>query len=83
MTFHHTRWLVITFDRAIGPVLERSGRPRHYGKYAARHKKCFGWVMMEILLALLSIFGAGFGAGYCLREAISRRRRREYRRSMA
>jgi len=39
--------------------------------------------MLEILVALLSIFGAGFGAGYGVREMISRRRRRSYRRSMA
>jgi hypothetical protein len=82
MTSHHTKWSATTLRLGNWPRLERSGRPRHYSKYAAWHKKCFGWVI-EILLALLSIFGAGFGAGYGLREAISRRRRREYRRSMA
>jgi hypothetical protein len=64
-------------------ALERSRQARRYGRYAAWHNKCFGLIMLEILVALLSIFGAGFGAGYGVREMISRRRRRSYRRSMA
>jgi hypothetical protein len=39
-------------------------------------KTCYGLGMMEVLLVLLSIFGAGFGVGYGVREIISRRRRR-------
>src|ERR1700685_3453804 len=77
------RWLVVSFDRATGAFWERSRRSRRYGQYAAWHKSCFGSIMLVILVVLLSIFGAGFGAGYGVREAISRRRRREYRRSMA
>jgi hypothetical protein len=83
MTFHPARWLVVSFDRATGAFWERSRRSRRYGQYAAWHKSCFGSIMLVILVVLLSIFGAGFGAGYGVREAISRRRRREYRRSMA
>jgi hypothetical protein len=38
--------------------------------------------MLEVLVAFLTIFGAGFAAGYGVREIISRRRRRAYRRSV-
>jgi hypothetical protein len=32
--------------------------------------------MFAVLLILLSIFGTGFGAGYGVRELVSRRRRK-------
>jgi hypothetical protein len=39
--------------------------------------------MFEILFLLFGLFGIGFAAGYGVRELISRRRRREYRRSIS
>ncbi len=38
--------------------------------------------MFEVLFVLLGLFGAGFASGYGVRELISRRRRRGYRRSL-
>jgi hypothetical protein len=35
--------------------------------------------MFDMVLVLLSLFGIGFGAGYGVRELISRRRRRQHR----
>jgi NhaP-type Na+/H+ or K+/H+ antiporter len=50
----------------------------------ARHKTCIGWLMSDILLvvsgALAAGFLAGFLAGYGVRELVSRRRRKIYRR---
>ena len=34
--------------------------------------------MLEVLLVIFSIFGAGFATGYLLRTAISHRRREQY-----
>src|SRR5579863_8345397 len=83
LLYHPADGWVVSFDRAPDAFWERSRRSRRYGQYAAWHKSCFGSIMLVILVVLLSIFGAGFGAGYGVREAISRRRRRGYRRSMA
>src|SRR3984885_7533073 len=65
-----------------GLALERGRQARRYGRYAAWHNKCFRLIIPEMLVALLSIFGASFGAGYGGREMTSSRRRRSYRRSM-
>src|SRR5580698_10265791 len=70
------RWL--PFERDIASFWNEAGGR---GVVAAWHKKCFGLIMLELVVAC--IFGVGFCAGYGVRALVSRRRRRSYRRSLA
>jgi len=59
-------------------VLIRSGNEANKAgaSVCTRHNGGPGLVMFTVLLVFLVIFGAGFAAGYGVREMISRRRRR-------
>ena len=60
----------------IGAILIRIGNKAHKGGVSVVHSTKAALVMFTVLLVFLVVFGAGFAAGYGVREMISRRRRR-------
>jgi hypothetical protein len=57
----------------------RAERCRRPGRYFAWHGNRVYVGMIELLLVISGLFGAGFAAGYGVRELVSRRRQRQYR----